>query len=227
MVAAGPNRFGVFTLLLRQYSVQQESGHADHPVHRRPDFVTHAGKKQRLGLGCGLRFSQRPVQLMVDLLQLLSIVFQRLLRFLPSGDIPNERAEKSGPLNGQRRHGDFHGEFSTVSPKPGHLHQPLGSRHIPRLEKAPHILPIARTMGRRADRVGRIPPDGLKPGPSEDLFRLGVPLRDTAVVIHGHDRIKSRVDDQAGAGLVLMQRRFHFSPLDEETDLASGRAQCP
>ena len=39
---------GVVPLLARQLGVEQQRGHADHAVHRRPDLVAHGGQELRL-----------------------------------------------------------------------------------------------------------------------------------------------------------------------------------
>ena len=80
-------------------------------------------------------------------------------------------------------------------------------------------------MGRRKDSVGYVAPDHLTRGPAKNLFGLGVPFGNSACAIHRNHGVEGRVDHQAGAGLVLMQRRFDFSSLDEKTDLPPDRAQ--
>ena len=47
-LARAVDGFGVLPLLRSQHGVEQERGHSDHTVHRRPELVTHGG--QELGL---------------------------------------------------------------------------------------------------------------------------------------------------------------------------------
>ncbi len=50
-VAGCPDRLHVLMLLGRQLGFEQQAGHADDPVHRCPDLVTHRGEE--LGLQAG------------------------------------------------------------------------------------------------------------------------------------------------------------------------------
>ncbi len=74
--------------------------------------------------------------------------------------------------------------------------------------------------------VGCIASDDFERRPAKHLFGLGVPLRDVTGPVHRDHRVKGCIDNQAGAGLILVQRRFHFRSFNEEPDLASGSAQC-
>ncbi len=100
MVATDSNGLGVFTLFLGQSRLQQETRHADDAVHRRSDFMTHGREEGRFCFGRGLGFFERGIKLLIDPLQLLSILLQRLLRFLPTGDVTNECTEDHGTLDG-------------------------------------------------------------------------------------------------------------------------------
>ena len=54
-VAARADDLGELALLGRQLGTEQEAGHADHRVHRRPDLVAHRGEEGALRLRRGLR----------------------------------------------------------------------------------------------------------------------------------------------------------------------------
>ena len=49
------HHFGVFFLLVRQFRVQQQTGHADDAVHRSTNLVAHIGQKLALRLARGIR----------------------------------------------------------------------------------------------------------------------------------------------------------------------------
>ena len=49
-VSARPDDLGELALLVRQLRVEQEIGHPDHGVHRRPDLMAHRGQEGALGL---------------------------------------------------------------------------------------------------------------------------------------------------------------------------------
>jgi hypothetical protein len=53
-VSARADDLGELPLLGRQLVVEEEAGHADHGVHRRPDLVAHRGEEGALRLGRGL-----------------------------------------------------------------------------------------------------------------------------------------------------------------------------
>ena len=53
-VSARAHHLRELTLLGRQLGVEQEAGHPDHRVHRRPDLVAHRREERALGLRGGL-----------------------------------------------------------------------------------------------------------------------------------------------------------------------------
>ena len=75
--SASPERWMVrakVALLAVQVGVQQQFRHAQHPVHRRADFVTHVGEKFSLGGRRLFRLDLRRRQLRFDSLLLLDLV---------------------------------------------------------------------------------------------------------------------------------------------------------
>ncbi|MEZ4453347.1 MAG: hypothetical protein R3B09_28040, partial [Nannocystaceae bacterium] len=48
-LAAGPHQLGERALLRVEVGLEEEPGHADHRVHRRPDLVAHVGEELALG----------------------------------------------------------------------------------------------------------------------------------------------------------------------------------
>ncbi len=48
--AAGAHGLGVIALFVVDAGVEQQAGHADHGIQRRPDFVAHVGEEHALGL---------------------------------------------------------------------------------------------------------------------------------------------------------------------------------
>ena len=66
-VAARPDDLGELALLRRQLGAEQQSGHADHGVHRRPDLVAHRREERALRL-------RRRLGLLARLLELGDVV---------------------------------------------------------------------------------------------------------------------------------------------------------
>ena len=62
-VAARVDDLGELPLLAREVGAEQEVGHADHGVHRRPDLVAHRGEEGALRLRRGLGLLAGPLQL--------------------------------------------------------------------------------------------------------------------------------------------------------------------
>ena len=62
-VSARADDLGELALLGRQLRAEQEAGHADHGVHRRPDLVAHRGEEGALRLRRRLRLLARPLEL--------------------------------------------------------------------------------------------------------------------------------------------------------------------
>ena len=62
-VAAVPGHLRIVALLGSELRVQQEPGHPDHRVERRPDLVAHGGQERALRLGCGLGVPSRLLEL--------------------------------------------------------------------------------------------------------------------------------------------------------------------
>ena len=58
-LAGPPHRLGVLALLGRQRGVEEQAGHPDHAVHRRPDLVAHGGQELALAAGRLLRGAPR------------------------------------------------------------------------------------------------------------------------------------------------------------------------
>ena len=84
-LAGTPDRFGVFPLLGVELGVQQQPGHADHPVHGRTDLVAHRGQE----LGLGHRGLERHIPCLLRSLEALPL----FLRLLALGDVlthPND-----------------------------------------------------------------------------------------------------------------------------------------
>ncbi|MMZ61366.1 hypothetical protein D1872_235120 [compost metagenome] len=86
-IRAAPNNFGVFLLVLLQFGFQQQIDHADNPVHRSPDFMTHHGQKLRFGFRRNFRslfgldqLLIGPLQFQRFLLQKHALGFQPLIR---------------------------------------------------------------------------------------------------------------------------------------------------
>ena len=62
------NRIRPVTQLLRvQFGVEQQTGHANHAIHRRSDFVAHVGHELRLVFCCRQRSVPRRCQLGITL----------------------------------------------------------------------------------------------------------------------------------------------------------------
>jgi hypothetical protein len=103
------NGAGIGALLGRQLGIEQKPGHAEDPVHRGSDFVTHGGEEARLGLACVKRLVARLGQRQLSvarfaLAQFPLQVFERLesrLVLVPrSGQAPPslfEAGEQSRP----------------------------------------------------------------------------------------------------------------------------------
>ena len=62
-VSARADDLGELALLGRQLVVEEEAGHADHGVHRRPDLVAHRREEGALRLRRRLRLLARPLEL--------------------------------------------------------------------------------------------------------------------------------------------------------------------
>ena len=62
-VAARPDDLGELALLRRQLGPEQQAGHPDHGVHRRPDLVAHRREERALRLRRRLRLLARPLEL--------------------------------------------------------------------------------------------------------------------------------------------------------------------
>ena len=62
-VSARAHHLGELALLGRQLGAEQEAGHPDHRVHRRPDLVAHRREERALGLRGGLCLLPRALKL--------------------------------------------------------------------------------------------------------------------------------------------------------------------
>ncbi len=62
-VAARVDDLGELALLAREVGAEQQVGHADHGVHRRPDLVAHRGEEGALGLRRRLGLLTRALEL--------------------------------------------------------------------------------------------------------------------------------------------------------------------
>jgi hypothetical protein len=78
-LAAGAHDLGVLALFRRHLRVEQETGHADHAVERRADFVAHRRQKVALGAAGRLRSNR---QLFCTLHSLRQLTIDRLQRCL-------------------------------------------------------------------------------------------------------------------------------------------------
>ena len=92
-LAARPDRLGVSPLFLVERRIEEEAGHADHAVHRGPDFVAHVGQELALrGVG-RVRFGRQLDGPSHGTPQLGVGLPQPLLGFLAGGDV-DERRDK-------------------------------------------------------------------------------------------------------------------------------------
>ncbi len=87
MITAVAHSFGELSLEGREVCVEEETGHADHSVHRGPNLVTHGGQKSGLGFRGSLSLNERDVERLIKLFQRLRVSSERLLRFLPRRNV--------------------------------------------------------------------------------------------------------------------------------------------
>ena len=110
-VSARADHLGELALLGGQLRPEEEAGHADHGVHRRPDLVAHRGEEGALRLCRRLRLLARPLEL-ADVTRLVDRRRREggeglcRLRVLGGVEVDLERVERQHPdqaVAGQQR----------------------------------------------------------------------------------------------------------------------------
>ncbi len=84
-------------LLVVEAAVEEQLGHAEHPVHRRPDLVAHGGEEVALGLAgslCGLLRAQELLGACGDLV--LEVVAMACQACIALGDLAEHAVEATG-----------------------------------------------------------------------------------------------------------------------------------
>ena len=231
VLSAPPDRLEPLPLLRREARVaEQELREAEDGVHRRADLVGHAREERALGPAGRLR--RLPLRLELDgaarheLLEVIAVAGQLLLRLLPLGDVPVDGQEDATPVQDGLADGGLHGEDGAVLADVDEL----ALDHAGRVELVEEAVP--RDPGRR--RV---------PGPVEDLdraadqllARVAVHGAEARVAVQDHERLRVEDDDPVGAPvverpearLVPVELLEDTLPLGVDPHPVEGRADLP
>jgi hypothetical protein len=217
-LARAPDRLDVEALFVGEASLEQDVGHADHAVHRRPDLVAHVGEEGGLRAIRGLRLFPRALERLLPPDGRRDVERERDHVPVPrapvdqAGELPVPEPQRDRLDHGLAPAGE-HPRAPVLPPLRSDVDQTLARGDFEKLgivdAGADVVHPLERReIGRirrdhRAVRVedGEAVPDRLDRVPEPPLGDLHRVLRALEVV----------ADDAA-----LLAERFRLAPLDRE-----------
>ena len=199
-VAAGADDFGELALLRRELGAEEQPGHPDHRVHRRPDLVAHRRQERALRLGGRLR-------LLAGLLELADVVVD-----------PEEALALAVDREGNEHQLDVD-QRAVLAGAPGDAVRPSGGHRL--LGGLAALLAMLLVEHEVVDRAA----DRLLRRVAEQLFGGRVPAGDPLLRVHLDHR--HRADPDQRFEVLLLPRDLREQPRvhDRDSDACRQRRE--